>query len=71
MKELKVVIGLNNENQILYIEPVNKVTGKEVEVKRMVARLLTQDDIDREISETMQLGCRTYGRVNRRIRERR
>lgn len=68
MKELKVVVGFSNDNKVIYIEPVNQAAGKAVEAIIMTARLLTQDDIDREIKECMEEG-RTYKRIGRRIRE--
>lgn len=62
MKELKVKVNLNDENKVVSMEPVYKATGK-------TARLLTQDDIDRETRELMQDGCHTYKKVKGRIRQ--
>jgi hypothetical protein len=68
LKELKVKVGKNEEDNITYIEPDNKATGKTVETETMVARLLSQDDVDRETKDLMEEG-RTYRRIGRRIRE--
>lgn len=68
MKELKVRVGRNEEDKITFIEPVNKAKGKTVEIETMIARLLTQDDVDQEMKELMEEG-RAYRRVGRRIRE--
>ena len=68
LKELKVKVGRNEEDKVTFIEPVNKAKGKTVETDTMIARLLSQDDVDNEIRELMEEG-RTYRRVDRRIRE--
>ena len=68
MKELKVKVGMNNENKITFIEPVNKAVGKTVETQTLIARLLTPEDVDQEIKELMEEG-RTYRRKGRRIIE--
>jgi hypothetical protein len=68
LKEMQVYVGLNSDNKVLFMEPVKKETGKTVETKIMIARLLTQEDIDREVKECME-DSRVYKRVGRRIRE--
>lgn|GEM_PF-5255703 len=69
MKELKVKVGVNDDNKITSMEPVNKASGKTVDTQILTARLLTQDEIDRETEELMQEGCRVYKRKRGRIRE--
>lgn len=69
MKELKVKVGLNSENRITYIEPKQKASGKTVEQAEMICRLVTPEEEQQEFEMMMQEGCRTYKRVNRRIRE--
>lgn len=72
MKEIKVKVTRNNENKVLSIEPLNKATGKEVDTEIMIARLLSEDDIDRELKTTgrlMQEGINTYHKVHGRIRQ--
>jgi hypothetical protein len=68
MRELKVKVQLNDEDKIVFMQPVCRATGKTVDIVVMTARLLTQEDIDREIKELMEEG-RTYRKVGRRIRE--
>lgn len=68
LKELKVKVGKNEEDKITFIEPVKKAKGKTVETETLIARLLSQDDVDQETKELMEEG-RTYRRVGRRIRE--
>ena len=69
MKELKVRVGLNSENRITYIEPRYQATGKTVEHVEMICRLVTAEEEQREYAEMMQEGCRTYKKVEGRIRE--
>ena len=64
-------VSLSADNKVLLAVPVNKAVGTVTETKIMIARLLTQDEIDRETRETMQQGCHTYERVNRRVRQKR
>lgn len=68
MKELKVRVGRNEEDKVTFIEPVNKAKGKTVETDTMVARLLSQDDVDKEIKELME-ERHVYKRRGRRIRQ--
>lgn len=68
LKEFKVKVGLNEDDRVITIEPVNKAVGKTVETETMTARLLSQDDIDNEMKDLMEEG-RTYRRQGRRIRE--
>jgi hypothetical protein len=69
LKEVKMCVLLSSDNKVLLAVPVNKAIGKVAESKVMIARLLTQEEVDREAAEAMQLGCNTYERVNRRIRQ--
>lgn len=69
MKELKVKVQLNDEDKIVFMQPVNRATGKTVDIQIMTARLLTQDDIDREVREAMQDGIHTYRREHGRVRQ--
>jgi hypothetical protein len=69
LKELKVKVELDDENKVLSMEPVNKVTGKTATTKIMTARLYTRDEIDRETKELMQEGCHVYKRVHSRVRQ--
>jgi len=66
---MKVCVSLNKENNVLLMVPLTKAVGVVEENKIMIARLLTQEEYDREAKEAMQDGCRTYKRVNRRTRE--
>lgn len=68
LKELKVKVGRNEEDKVTFIEPVNKAKGKTVETDTMVARLLSQDDIDAEYKQIMEEG-HVYKRSGRRIRQ--
>jgi hypothetical protein len=69
LKEMKVHVAINTEGNVLFIVPTTKAVGKLAETKIMTARLYTQEEIDREYEEAMQLGCRRYKRFNRRVRE--
>lgn len=69
---MKMYVSLSADNMVLLAVPVNKAVGTVAKTEIMTARLYTQDEIDRETKQTMQSmqdGCRTYKRVNRRIRE--
>lgn len=68
MRTLKVRIGLNSENKITFIEPVNRASGKAVEKVICTVRLVTDDEEYEDIEKLMQEG-RTYKRVGRRVRE--
>jgi hypothetical protein len=69
LKELKMYISLSADNKVLLAVPVTKAIGTVAETKIMIARLLTQDEINRETAEAMQQGCRQYERKNRRVRQ--
>ena len=71
LKELKMYISLSADNKVLLAVPVTKAIGTVAETKIMIARLLTQDEINRETAEAMQQGCRQYERKNRRVRQKR
>jgi hypothetical protein len=71
LKEIKMSVLISADNKVLLAVPVNKAIGKVTESKVMIARLYTQDEIDKETAEAMQLGCHTYERVNRRVRQNR
>ena len=71
MKEVKMYVMLSADNKVLLAVPVNKAVGTVAETKIMIARLFTQEEIDRETREAMQQGCHTYERVNRRVRQKR
>lgn len=66
LKEIK--IGVNNNNQIVFMELVNKGSGKTVETQVMIARLITHEDIDQEIKDLTEEE-RIYRRRGRRIIE--
>lgn len=68
MKELKVKVGLNDENKVTYIEPKNQAKGKTVEHIDMIAKLVTPEEEQQEYAEMMQEG-RCYKKVKGRIRE--
>ena len=68
MRTLKVRIGVNADNKITFIEPLNRATGKAVEIIIVTVRLITEDDEFDSIEQLMQEG-RTYKRINRRVRE--
>jgi DNA topoisomerase VI subunit B len=69
LKEMKVQVSISTDGNVLLMVPVNKAVGKLSETKIMIARLFTQDEIDKEAKEAMQQGCRTYKRYKSRIRE--
>jgi hypothetical protein len=71
LKEIKLYVSLSADNKVLLAVPVNKAIGTVAETKIMIARLYTQDEIDKETAEAMQDGCRVYKRVNRRVRQKR
>ena len=67
-------ISLSADNKVLLAVPVTKAIGTVTETKIMIARLYTQEEIDREAAETMRImqdGCHTYERVRQRIRQKR
>jgi hypothetical protein len=66
---MKVHVSLGVEGNVLIMVPMNKAIGHLSETKIMIARLYTQDEIDRETREAMQDGVRIYERVNRRVRQ--
>jgi len=71
LKEVKMYVMLSTDNKVLLAVPINKAIGTVAETKIMIARLLTQDEINRETAEAMQQGCHTYEKVKRRVRQKR
>ncbi|MDF2891227.1 MAG: hypothetical protein K0R80_1594 [Clostridia bacterium] len=69
LKEMKILVRENLEGKIMRMEPINKVTGRPGESKVLICRIYTQDEIDRETSQCMQLGVHTYHRENGRVRQ--
>jgi hypothetical protein len=69
VKELLVKVQVNDENKIVFMEPVKRATGKTVNITILTARLYTQDDLDREAEEMMQEGIHTYKREHGRVKQ--
>ena len=70
MRDLKVRIGLNSDNKVIFTDPVNKVTGKVVETITARMRIITDDEEHASIENLMQEGSvyiRNHGR-HREIR---
>jgi hypothetical protein len=72
LKEFKVNVGLDQNGMVVFMNPVKPADGEVVRYTKMTARLYTEQDLRRELSECMQQDCHTYERVDRgRIRQKR
>lgn len=68
IRDLKVRIGFNLDNKIVFIEPVNKALGKAAEVLICRMRVITDDEEYCNVEHLMQEGG-VYKRQRGRIHE--
>jgi len=66
--DIKVRIGINADNKITFMEPLDRVAGKAVKILIARVRLVTDEERPENIEKLMKEG-HVYKRVGRRVRE--